>query len=52
MIYIDLPYACFALVVENGKVVRAPPIAKWALGRNTEVVVKYYRDKKAKVQVI
>lgn len=32
----ELPYACFAIVIENGVCVEAPPIAKWMMGRKYE----------------
>lgn len=28
---IDLSYACYAVVVQDGIVVRAPPIARWMI---------------------
>jgi hypothetical protein len=40
---------CFALVVVDGIVVEAPPIAKWAHGKRVGVVVHWYRQKGAKV---
>lgn len=35
-IRMELPYACFAIVIENGVCVEAPPIAKWMMGRKYE----------------
>lgn len=49
MIYISLPYATFLLVVEDNKIVLAPPIAKWAIGKNPETVMNYYESKGAKI---
>ncbi len=50
MIYqIDTGYACFGLVVKDGTIVEAAPIAKWTIGKNVGGVLDYYRKKKAKV---
>ena len=50
MLYrIDLPYACFGLVVCNGQVTGAPPIARWTVGRSIKDVVAYYTRKGASV---
>jgi hypothetical protein len=44
--YIDLHYACFGLIVEAGKVVKAPPIAAWAIGKPIAGVRWFYEVKK------
>lgn len=49
MIYVSLPYATFGLITRDGRVAEAPPIAKWATGRNVKDVVSYYRNKGAKI---
>lgn len=50
MLYsINLPYAYFAIVVENDIVVKAAPIAKWALGKKIENVLDYYENKGAEI---
>lgn len=48
LVYVDLPYACFGLVVDqsSGKVVEAAPIAKWTVGRYWADVHSYYLTKK------
>lgn len=48
--YISLPHATFGLVVEKGIVIEAPPIAKWTLDKQIEVVEKYYLKKGAVVK--
>lgn len=48
--WINLPYACFGIVVENNKVVRAAPIAKWALGKDIQFVLNFYKKKKAEIK--
>lgn len=44
---VSLPYATFALGCDEGKVVVAPPIAKWTLGRDEREVSEFYRSKGA-----
>ena len=53
MLYrISLPYATFGLVAENNIVVKAAPIAKWAIGKTIDNVLFYYEGRGAKVTVI
>jgi hypothetical protein len=47
--HIDVGYACFGLIVEDGIVVDAPPIARWTLTKKVEDVIMYYKRKGAKV---
>ena len=44
---IDIEYTCFCLEVEDDKVVNAPGVAKWTLGKDWEEVEDYYISKKA-----
>lgn len=45
--WIDLPYACFGLVIgARGVVVDAPPIARWTMGRHWAEVANYFTAKK------
>jgi hypothetical protein len=46
---IDTGYACFGLVVVDGVVVSAPPIASWTKGQTLDKVLIYYRRQGAKV---
>jgi len=46
-IYVSLSYATFALAVEGGVVVIAPPIAQWAIGKDERGVADYYRKRGA-----
>jgi hypothetical protein len=41
--YIDVGYACFGLIVEGGKVTKAPPIAAWTVGKSAADVRFYYQ---------
>ena len=47
LVVISLPYATFGLVVEDGQVVEAAPIAQWAVGKSVEYVIGYYWRKGA-----
>lgn len=31
--YIDLPYACYGIIVQDNVVIKAPPIARWMIGK-------------------
>jgi hypothetical protein len=48
-IWISLPYATFGIAVAGGVVAEAPPIAKWALGRDERDVAGYFRRRGAKI---
>lgn len=37
-IRMELPYACFAVIIEDEKCVSAPPIAKWMIGRKFDEI--------------
>ncbi len=49
-IWISLSYATFGIAVADGVVVDAPPIAKWALGRDEREVAGYYRRRGAQIR--
>ena len=49
---VTLPYATFALILRAGVVVRAAPIAGWAVGKDEARVLGYYRRKGATVERI
>jgi hypothetical protein len=46
-IWVSLPYATFALHVKDGRIVEAPPIARWTIGKREQVIANYYRSKGA-----
>lgn len=46
-IWVSLPYATFGLAAENGVVVEAAPIARWAAGRGEREVAAYYKRRRA-----
>ena len=51
MIYISLPYATFALIITNGVISDAPPIARWTIGKTAQWVIKYYEGKNSLIIV-
>lgn len=46
-IHVSLPCATFAVIVRNGVVVDAAPIARWAVGKDERFVANFYRRKGA-----
>jgi hypothetical protein len=49
-IWVSLNYATFGLRVEEGVVVDAAPIARWAIGKTERQVADYYRRRGARFQ--
>ena len=50
IVWINLSYATFGLVVRNGIVIQAPPIARWTIGKSSYSVTNYYNNKGAKIE--
>jgi hypothetical protein len=46
-VWVSLPHATFGLCCADGKVVEAPPIAKWTVGLPEARVAAYFRKKGA-----
>jgi hypothetical protein len=46
---VSLPHATFALEAEDGVVVNAPPIARWAKGKRLAEVLENYHRKRAEL---
>ena len=47
MLYrITTNYACFAIITKDNLVIKAPPIAKWTVGKNIDSILNYYKNKK------
>ncbi|WP_187414211.1 hypothetical protein [Nonomuraea sp. PA05] len=46
-IWVSLTYATFAVVVRDGRVVDAAPIARWSIGKPEQRVADYYKRKGA-----
>ncbi len=49
---VKLPYATFGIRVEEGKVIKAPPIAKWMVGKTVLEVRAWVKGKKGTVDII
>ncbi len=49
--YIDLPYACYGVVVENNKVINTGPIATWMLNKPWIYCYAWLLNKKATVLI-
>jgi hypothetical protein len=49
---VDVPWACFGLMSQDGVVVEVAPIANWATGKTTEEVLDYFRRKGAKIDLV
>ena len=47
LIWVSLPHAAFGLVVVSGIIRDAPPIARWAVGKDERTVAAYLRRKGA-----
>ena len=46
---IDVGHGVFGIVVVNGKVKQAAPMANWTIGKNSSYVLDYYKSKNAKI---
>ena len=49
---VELPYAVFAIDTEGGRVVEAPPIARWMIGKPLREVRRWVRGKGGKVETL
>jgi hypothetical protein len=47
--WVSLSYATFGIALRSGRVVEAAPIARWAVGKDGEFALNYFRRKGAKV---
>lgn len=52
LLWISLPWATFGLILDGDRVVRAPPIARWTIGKPVQAVIAYYQRKGADIQRI
>lgn len=48
--YIDLPYACFGVEVEEGIVIRTPPIGHWMMGKDIKTIIGWVKKKKGTIK--
>lgn len=49
-VWVSLSHATFALVVSDGRVVDAAPIARWCVGRREREVAEYFRRRGARFE--
>lgn len=49
-LWISLSFATFGIAVRDGRVVDAPPIARWTMNKSEEYVVRYYRKRGATIR--
>lgn len=49
LLVVELPWAMFALVVQDGRVVEAAPIARYAVGWDVRRAVRYFTGRGAVV---
>lgn len=52
LIWVSLSYACYGLIVDGGRVVAAPPIAAWMIGRDEVYVAHWLRARGAVVHCV
>ena len=50
LIQIDLPYACFGIVVRHGKVIDAAPIGNWMVGKLWKDIKPWIAKKNGKYE--
>jgi len=43
--WIDVNYACYGVIVENGIIIETSPIAKWATGKPFEEFKQFVKRK-------
>lgn len=47
LLWVNLSYACYGLVIEDSVVAEAPPIARWMIGKHVIEVANWLYGKKA-----
>jgi hypothetical protein len=50
--FVTLPYATFDIRIKQGKIVNAPSIAKWMIGKTLLEVRSWVKEKKGMVEII
>jgi hypothetical protein len=50
--WVSLPHATFAIITKDGRVIDAPPIAKWATGRDERPLADYYHERWARFRPV
>lgn len=50
---ITTDYACFGIIAQDDRIIKAAPIAGWTIGKRVYHALKYYiENKKAKIERI
>lgn len=49
--WISQKHATFIIIEENGKIVKAAPVANWTIGKSVDNVLDYFRKKNAQIIV-
>lgn len=52
LVRVVLPYATYGIIVEDGTVIDAPPIARWMVGKTTRCVRKWLDEKGAIYKIV
>lgn len=52
LVRVSLPWATFGLVVVDGKIAEAAPVAGWSTGKPIESVAAYYRRRGGVVEPV
>lgn len=47
LVSVKLPYACYGIIIESGRVTHAPPIAHWMIGKPEWEVYEWLKKKGA-----
>lgn len=51
-IYVSLPKYTILLVIEDGVVVEAPPIARWTIGKTRWDILQYFMQRSAVIHPV
>jgi hypothetical protein len=52
LVQIDIPWACFWFDVIDGRVTNPPPIARWMKNEHISTVLTYWKERKAKINIV
>ncbi len=45
LLKIELPYACYGIIVVEGTIIDSAPIARWAIGKDLEYFIRWVEKK-------
>jgi hypothetical protein len=52
LIQVTLPHLCAGVISEKGRIVRAAPILKWALGKTPQELAHWVAEKRGRIEVV